>query len=143
MNYEDEVTAGEWVGEDTALPNGFFDEIPKPLYWRVLIMPTKPKEKSAGGIVLAKSNQDAQEVLNSVAVVVALGPTAGVHERLGGDGKNPAPGFPKVGEYVNYGKYAGQPILYSRNGITRTLRVVNDDELLCVVPNPNVLQSSV
>lgn len=139
MTNEQSATAGEWSNEDTALPEGFFEGMPKPTYWRVMIMPIKPKEVSKGGIVLAKANQDAQEILNFLGKVVALGPAAGVHERLGGDGSTPGDGFPKVGEYVIYGRYAGQPLLY-RN---QKLIIVNDDEILGIVPNPDLLKVSV
>lgn len=131
--------SGDWANEDTALPEGFFDEMPKPTYWRVMVMPIKPKEVSKGGIVLAKANQDAQEILNFIGKVVAVGPSAGAHERLGGDGRNPAPSFPKVGEYVIYGRYAGQPLKFRYVKIL----LINDDEILGTVPNPDLLHASV
>lgn len=133
-NYSDENT--NWDNEDVSFPAGFFDDLPKPLFWRVVIAPMKPKEVSRGGIVLVKDTKDAQEVLNCIGKVVAMAPSAGTHERLGGDGKNPAPGFPKVGEYVAFGRFAGQKISH------RNVRLLlcNDDELLAVVPNPETLQ---
>lgn len=139
MSNEDAVAAGEWSNEDTELPVGFFDEMPRPAFWRVMIMPMRPKEVSKGGIVLAQANRDAQEILNFMGKVVALGPSAGTHERLGGDGVTRAAEFPKVGEYVIYGRYAGQPLLY--RGMK--LIIVNDDEILGVVPNPDLLKVSV
>lgn len=134
---EQTATSGEWTNDDTELPEGFFDELPKPTYWRVMVMPVKPKEVSKGGIYLAPSNQEAQAILNFLGKVVALGPSAGTHERLGGDGKNRADQFPKVGDYVIYGRYAGQPLLYRGKKIL----LINDDELLGTVPNPDALSS--
>jgi co-chaperonin GroES (HSP10) len=98
----------------------------------------RPKEVSKGGIVLALANQDAQEILNFVGQVIAVGPTAGTHERLGGDGKNPAPGFPKVGDWVGFGRYAGQRAIHK--GVK--ILCINDDELLMTIPNPETLQVS-
>lgn len=135
MSNYDDGNAG-WNNEDSDLPAGFLDSMPKPMYWRVLIAPVKPKEVSKGGIVLAQSNVEAQDILNFIGKVVALGPMAGCHERLGGDGKTPAPGFPKVGDYVAYGRYAGQRL--SCMGVR--LLIVNDDEILTTVPNPDNLQ---
>ena len=135
-NY-DEGNSG-WNNEDTDLPEGFFDDLPKPTYWRVLVAPTRPKEVSKGGIVLALSNQEAQDILNFIGKIVAVGPMAGKHERLGGDGKVPNPEFPKVGDYVAFGRYAGQRLLHK--GVK--VLILNDDELLATVPNPETLQTS-
>lgn len=137
MNYMDSGVAGGL--NDTALPEGFWDDLPQPTFWRVLISPAKPKEVSKGGIVLATANVEAQEVMNYIGMVVAIGPMAGKHERLGGDGENPHPSFPKKGDYVMFGRYAGQTIMHKN----RKLLIINDDEILGVVPNPETLQVSV
>lgn len=137
MDYSDSGNAG-WNNEDTDLPEGFYEALPKPTFWRVLVAPTRPKVVSKGGIVLAIANQEAQEILNFIGKVVALGPMAGVHERLGGNGVAPAPGFPKIGDYVAFGRYSGQKV--SCMGVKVLL--LNDDEILAVVPNPDALQTS-
>jgi co-chaperonin GroES (HSP10) len=93
---------------------------------------------SKGGIVLALANQEAQDILNFIGKVVALGPQAGKHERLGGDGKEAGPDFPKVGEYIAFGRFAGQKIVH--RGVK--LLLCNDDEILAVIPNPETLQTS-
>jgi chaperonin GroES len=129
-----------WVNdENVVLPEGFFEELPKPAYWRLLVMPIKPQEVSKGGIVLAKSHQDAQEILNFIGKVVAVGPMAGKHERLGGSGTEASTDFPKVGEYVIYGRYAGQALKYK----DVKLLIVNDDEVLATVPNHETLRVTV
>lgn len=137
MSNYDEGNSG-WSNEDTELPEGFEVDLPKPTYWRILVAPTRPKEVSKGGIVLAIANQEAQEILNFIGKVVALGPMAGKHERLGGDGKNPGPDFPKVGDYVAFGRFSGQKLTH--RGVK--LLLANDDELLAIVPNPETLQTS-
>lgn len=137
MSYQDEGNSG-WNNEDTELPEGFERDLPKPTYWRMLVMPTRPREVSKGGIVLALANQEAQEILNFIGKVIAVGPMAGKHERLGGTGTEPGPDFPKVGEYVAFGRYAGQKL--SHRGVK--ILLINDDEILAVVPNPETLQTS-
>ena len=124
--------------EDVDLPASFWEGLPVPAYWRIIVMPVKPKEVSKGGIVLAVSNQEAQAILNFVGKVVALGPLAGKHERLGGTGTEPGPAFPKVGDYVAFGRYCGQAMKFK----TAKLLIINDDEILAVVPNPETLQTS-
>ena len=141
MAYADDETTGGWTNSiDTEFPQGFWEELPRPLFWRVLVAPMRPRQISKGGILIAKANQDAQEILNYMGKIVAVGPQAGVHERLGGDGKYaPSKDFPKIGEFVVYGKYAGQQMLYK--GVK--LIQLNDDELMGVIPNPETLQLSV
>ena len=133
---EQSAVAGEWSNDDSDLPADFFNNLPKPAFWRMVIMPLKPKEVSKGGIVLAPSNQEAQAILNFMGRVVAMGPLAGTHERLGGDGKTPGDGFPKVGDHIIYGRYAGQPLLFKN----QKLLIINDDEVLGTVPNPDLLK---
>ncbi len=125
-----------WSNESTELPEGFWEDLPKPMYWRVLVVPVRPKEVSKGGIVLAVQHQEAQEILNFLGRVVALGPMAGKHERLGGTGAEPAADFPKVGDHVMFGRFAGQRLLHKG----AKLLLINDDEILGVVPNPETLQ---
>jgi co-chaperonin GroES (HSP10) len=138
LDYSDDGNSG-WSNKDTEFPAGFWDELPKPSYWRLLVAPMRPKEVSKGGIVLARSNQDAQEVLNFIGQVVSVGPMAGKHERLGGDGVTPSAGFPKVGDWVGFGRYAGQRIMH----MGYKLLIINDDEILLTIPNPETLQVSV
>jgi co-chaperonin GroES (HSP10) len=98
----------------------------------------RPREISKGGIVLALANQESQEILNFIGKLVAVGPMAGKHERLGGTGTEPGPNFPKIGEYVAFGRYAGQKMAHK--GVKVLL--LNDDEMLSIVPNPETLQTS-
>lgn len=132
-------TAGEWSNESTEFPPDFYADLPVPLYWRVIIAPRKPKEVTRSGIVIPVQNQEAQEILNCVGVVVALGSYAGAHERLGGDGSKPGSVFPKVGDTVFYGRHAGAQMLHK--GVK--LILLNDDELLAIVPNAETIATSV
>lgn len=128
----------DWSNEDTDWPSEFWRDLPVPMYWRVMVAPVAPKEVSEGGIVLALSNQEAQDILNFVGQVVAVGAAAGKHERLGGNGAAPAQGFPKVGDYVAYGRYSGQKMIC--HGVK--VVVINDDEILATIPNPEAIKTS-
>lgn len=128
-----------WENETGELPETFWQDLPKPLYWRAMILPVKPRDKSKGGIVIPVVNQEAQAILNCIGVVIALGPQAGKHERLGGDGNNPGPDFPKVGDSVFYGRHAGAHMIHRGWKII----LLNDDEILAIVPDPETLAASV
>lgn len=133
MMYEADYTENNIIGwdEDNELPANFYEEMPQPLYWRVIVMPVKPKEVSKGGIVLPQTTQEAQQYLTYIGKIVAVGSLAFKDQRLRDEEK-----IPKVGDYVIYGRYAGQVILYKEV----RLLCVNDDEILAVVKNPESLK---
>ena len=112
-------------------PEGWYDDLPRPIYWRVLVRPQQAQQMSKGGIALPTQAQDAEEVLNYIGQVVSMGALAQTHERLANE-----PDKPKVGDWVMYGRYAGQTIHYKGE---RHL-VVNDDEILGIVPNPAAIK---
>ena len=123
--------------DDIVLSESFLADLPVPLYWRVLVMPIKPKSVSKGGIHIPLAAQDAQKVLNYMGKVVAIGPLAGKNRRLSGAPTDThlAENFPKIGEYIVYGRHAGQPMTYKN---VRFI-TINDDEILCKVTNPETL----
>ena len=127
----DMETGQDWTNEDVPRPAEFWNELPRPVLWRILVMPVKPKEISKGGIVIPREAQDAQGHLNYVGKVVSTGALAFKSDKFAGED-----GFPKVGDYVLYSRYAGQQMTYRGT----KLLIVNDDEILGVVPNPEALQ---
>jgi co-chaperonin GroES (HSP10) len=132
-DYRDDSDLG-W-DEENDLPEGFFsDALPKPLYWRLLVMPVRPKRISKGGIVLAESTQEAQKYLNYIGKVIAKGSLAFTDKRI-----NAEPNVPDVGQYIIYGRYAGQVITYK--GIR--MLIINDDEILATISSPEDLKVSI
>lgn len=136
---------GVWVNpEDVTIPEG----LPQPMLWRVLIMPVQPASMSKGtngvSIALPAQVQDADSHLNYIGKVVALGPLAGKsekfenplwNERLEEEQKKSIPRWLweiGVGDWVCYGRYAGQRIEYQ--GVKLVL--VADDEVLAKIGGP-------
>jgi co-chaperonin GroES (HSP10) len=112
-------------------PADWYDNMPIPIYWRVLVRPLVSKKYSKGGIALPVQSQDDQDTLNYIGQIMAMGALAGKHERLSGE-----PRAPQLGEWVGYGRYAGQVITFKNE----KLLVLNDDEILCIVPDPDALK---
>lgn len=118
----------DWLNEeDTPIP----DDLPVPIYWRMLVMPIKPQKVSKGGIVLPSEVQATEEWMNYIGKVVSMGGCAGKSARYEGETN-----IPKVGDWVVYGKYAGQKLTHK--GVKLTL--VNDDEILAIVKDPASLK---
>lgn len=119
------IDLGNWSNEEgTEVPEG----IPRPDLWRVLVMPLKPKKKTASGIVLPDSAQRNEMHVNYIGQIVAMGPLAYKSEVFQG-----LVDPPKVGDWVAYGQHAGQPMVFKG---TRFL-VVNDKEILCRLDSPD------
>ena len=49
-------------------------KLPKPTGWRMLVLPFKMKEKTKGGLHLAESTLERQQVASQVGLVMAMGP---------------------------------------------------------------------
>lgn len=121
----------DWANEDKEYPAGFWEQLPKSVLWRIVVMPIKPTEKSKGGIVIPVQAQDAQKYVNYIGKIVDTGALAFKAERFAGETN-----FPKRGDYVVYSRYIGQPMTYK--GVK--LLIINDDEVLCTVSDPETLQ---
>lgn len=122
----------EWTNKtDVELPDGFEEALPQPTFWRLLVMPQAPESVSKGGIVLTPSNQDAQMYNTYVGKVVAMGPLVGLRDPL-----NAAPLDVEVGDWILYGKYAGQRI--ECKGIR--LVIINDEDILGKTEHPDALK---
>lgn len=118
----------EWVPEeDQEIPTDF----PTPILWRLLIAPVRPKKQTKSGIVIPIQGQAIQEHMNYVGKIVACGDIAWTSPRFKGQNN-----FPKVGDYVVYGRYAGQKL--EHKGFK--FLIVNDDEVLGLVTDPESLK---
>lgn len=140
MEEADYFEANDNVGwlnpEDIPVP----EDMPAPILWRVLVIPVQPKKVSSGGIMLPTQAQDAEGHLQFVGKVASLGPLAytkfqfatGFSDWVRIVSGRRVSGSPKVGDWVVYGRYAGQRCEYK--GIR--LIMLNDDELLCRTSGP-------
>lgn len=108
------------------------DDLPEPTLWRILVMPVQPKRMSKGGLVMPEQTIDAESTLNYIGKVVKCGPLVGRSPKYH-DGNGFSQYQIEPGQWVIYGRYAGQRLEY------KGLRflVVNDDEIICRIPNPD------
>jgi co-chaperonin GroES (HSP10) len=106
--------------------------------WRVLIEPVEPIKETAGGIALASSTVDAQQLVTSVGRILQLGAFAFKSKTNAGLNLADEPNNPKVGDYVLFEQYAGQEVKL-RTG--KCVRVLNDTEILSVVTDPDQIWS--
>ena len=106
------------------------DRIPAPTGYRILLIPYMMKPKSKGGIILTGETVQQEQLATTVAYVVAVGPDAYK------DPKFTEGPWCKQGDYVLFGRYAGAKITMNGNGDNLPMRLINDDEVLAVIKNP-------
>ena len=80
-------------------------KLPKPTGWRLLVLPFKMKEKTKGGLVLAETTLEKQQVASQVGLVMAMGPDCYKDKERYPDGP-----WCKVKDWVMFARYAGSRI---------------------------------
>lgn len=110
-----------------AIDGSVLDRIPKPTGWRIVILPYRGAKKSKGGIVLADSTIEKQQITTVCGYVLAVGELAYKDE-----GKFPNGAWCKEGDWIVFGRYAGARIGLDGGEI----RIINDDEVLARINNP-------
>ena len=102
-------------------------KLPKPTGWRLLVLPFKMEEKTKGGIVLAETTLERQQVASQVGLVMAMGPQCYKDKE-----RYPEGPWCKVGDWVIFARYAGSRIEIEGGEI----RLLNEDEILATVKDP-------
>ena len=108
------------------------ERLPNPTGWRLLVLPYKGQGKTKGGILLTDEAIQEQSYTTVTGLVLKMGPDCYKDE-------NRFPNGPwcKKGDWIIFGRYAG-----SRFGIDGgEVRILNDDEIIAVVKDPeDILQ---
>ena len=108
------------------LSNKESSKLPKPTGWRLLVLPFKMKEKTKGGIIMSDITIEKQQVASQCGLVVALGEQCYDKERY------PEGPWCKKGQWVVFARYAGSRIQIDGGEV----RLLNDDEILATIENP-------
>ena len=108
------------------LSNKESSKLPKPTGWRLLVLPFKMKEKTKGGIIMSDMTIERQQVASQCGLVVALGEQCYDKERY------PEGPWCKKGDWVVFARYAGSRIQIDGGEV----RLLNDDEVLATIENP-------
>ena len=102
-------------------------KLPKPTGWRMIVLPFKMKEKTKGGLVLAETTIERQQVASQVGLVLAMGPQCYKDKERYPDGP-----WCKVNDWVMFARYAGSRIKIDGG----EMRLLNDDEVLATIDSP-------
>jgi len=110
------------------------NSIPIPVGWKVIVKPKKGKTESESGIDLS-ATVDAQDHLNYIGELVAVGEAAFCARTKGGIDMSAWKVRPQVGDQVMYAPYGGVDI--RRSGSTQNLKLLNDTEILAIIDDPD------
>ena len=102
-------------------------QLPEPSGWRLLVLPFTPKEKTKGGIIIAQESLEKLRIATNCGYVIKLGPLA-YHDKE----KFPTGPWCKKGQWVIFARYAGSRLPIEGGEV----RVLNDDEVLGTIQNP-------
>ena len=103
------------------------DKLPRPTGWRLLVLPFKMKEKTKGGLVLAETTLEKQQVASQVGLVMAMGPQCYKDKE-----RYPEGPWCKEKDWVMFARYAGSRIKIEGG----EMRLLNDDEVLATIDSP-------
>jgi len=103
------------------------DELPTPSGWRILVLPFTPKEKTSGGIIIAQESLDRLRIATNCGYVLKIGPLAYYDKE-----KYPTGAWCKEGDWVIFARYAGSRLPIEGGEV----RILNDDEILGTIPDP-------
>ena len=102
-------------------------KLQRPTGWRLLVLPFKMKEKTKGGLMLAETTLEKQQVASQVGLVMAMGPDCYKDKERYADGP-----WCKVNDWIMFARYAGSRIKIDGG----EMRLLNDDEVLATIDSP-------
>ena len=127
--YKEEVKTEEPTKEPLNPENikAVVDELPTPTGWRILVLPFTPKEKTSGGIIIAQESLDRLRIATNCGYVLKIGPLA-YHDKE----RYPTGPWCKEKDWVIFASYARSRLPIEGGEV----RILNDDEVLGTIPDP-------
>ena len=118
------------------------EKLPIPTGWHILVGMIKLKKETSGGIHLLDESVEKEGYIRCLAKVLAVGNQAyqvskfqnGIDIRE----RQPTP-WVKVGDIVVLGAYIGMPVTLTDDGEKHTVKLINDDEILAIIPDINAI----
>ena len=109
------------------LPASIKDRLPQPTGWRILVLPYQGTGKTKGGVLLADETVEMHQVATVCGYVLRMGPDAYKDKDKFLEGP-----WCKEKDWVIFGRYAGSRLKIEGGEI----RLLNDDEILATISNP-------
>lgn len=115
-------------------------QIPNPTGWRIVLGRIHVTNKSAGGIIMTSDIVKQDETQRFVAKVLKMGPLCYKADRFKEHPDATPTKWCNVGDIVSIGQYTGSTLpCKDSKGKPFQLKVVNDDEINCVISDVSIL----
>lgn len=108
------------------------ERMPSPTGWRMLILPYRGKAQTQGGVYIPEKVIDDGQLTTVVGYVMKQGPLCYKDEAKFPDGP-----WCKQGDWVIFARYAGSRFRIEGGEV----RILNDDEILAVISDPEDILS--
>lgn len=106
-------------------------DLPRPTGYKILVAMQKAEETHGGVIVKAETTVMAEQTLSQIGLVLELGSEAYKDKARFPSGEP----FCKPGDFVMMRSYTGTRFKIGKN----EFRLINDDSVEAIVPNPKVI----
>ena len=127
------VESDKLVLDPSLLEKTAIERLPDPAGWRMLGLPYRAQPKSSGGILLTKATVDQESLATVVAYVLKMGPLCfNDKEKYG-----PEPWCTEK-QWVLIGRYSGSRFRLEDG---EEIRIINDDEVIGTILNPDDIVS--
>lgn len=126
----DDVFTDDGKLDEEKLNGSIRDRLPRPTGWRISLLPYRGARVTKGGIAIAEETQKKTQLATTCAYVLETGPLAFCDESKFPDGP-----WCKAGDWIVFGRYAGSRIPIEGGEI----RIINDDEVLATISDPEDL----
>lgn len=127
------VNADDRVLDPTLLDKKILERMPQPTGYRMVVIPYKGKTTTEGGIQLLKETVDREALATVVALVLKMGPLCYNDQEKFGDTP-----WCKEQQWVLIGRYAGARMKLEDG---EEIRIINDDEVIGTILDPNDIVS--
>ena len=113
--------------DSEAIDKKIIDKLPKPTGWRLLVLPYSGPKKTKGGLVLSDVTQDKIQMTTVCGLVLKMGDLCYKE-----DEKFHGKPWCKEGDWIIFGRYAGSRFKIEGGEV----RILNDDEIIATISNP-------
>lgn len=103
------------------------DKLPTPTGWRILVLPYTGPKKTKGGIIYSDVTQEKIQMTTVCGLVLKMGDLCYKDKD-----RYPEGPWCKVNDWIIFGRYAGSRFKIDGGEV----RILNDDEIIATISNP-------
>ena len=116
------------VLDPNAIAKSTLDKLPTPTGYRILVLPFAGPKKTKGGIILSDNTQETIQMTTVCGLVLKMGNLC-YHDKE----KFPKGPWCKLKDWIIFSRYAGSRFKIDGGEV----RVLNDDEVISTIADPN------